>query len=417
MLEPTVLTARAGGAPEPPSPQTRMLESGENWARFSVEPLERGFAITIGNALRRVLLSSMPGNAITWVKIEGVLHEYASLPYMKEEVTEFLLNVKRVRIRSTSNRPTKMRLEVSGEGRVCAGDIATSDDFEIVNPELHLATLDSSDAGLSVEFNVEPGTGYEPAMSGEGLPGMPIGVLPVDAIYNPVRKVNYLAEKTRVGNATNSNYERLVLEVWTDGTITPAEVVRRSSEILVTHFFLFSGLGRSASAQDERSLSVPPEIYQMPIEKLQLSPRTLNCLKRAHMSKVGQVLETPDDELLKIRNFGEKSLEELKAKISELGLDGSRPIRAEALAGTGEDAPEWRSAYADLDEDLPVGFTGERTVATDDLDDDEDDDEDYFDDEDEDEEPAVRASLRRTPEQDPDGYAPDNDDYHDEDEC
>ena len=393
MLEPTVLTTRAGGAPEPPNPQTRMLESGENWARFAVEPLERGFAITIGNALRRVLLSSMPGNAITWVKIEGVLHEYASLPYMKEEVTEFLLNVKRVRIRSSNNRPTKMRLEVSGEGRVCAGDIATSADFEIVNPELHLATLDSGDAALSVEFNVEPGTGYEPALSGDSLPGMPIGVLPVDAIYNPVRKVNYFTEKTRVGNTTNSNFERLVLEVWTDGTITPAEVIRRSSEILVTHFFLFSGLGRGASTQEDRSLSVPPEIYQMPIERLQLSPRTLNCLKRAHMSKVGQVLETSDEELLKIRNFGEKSLEELKSKIQELGLDGSGPIRTEALVGTGDKGPEWRSAYADLDEDLPIGFTGERSAAVEDLDDDDEDD-DYFDDDDEEEEASVRTTLR-----------------------
>ncbi len=392
MLEPTVLTTRAGGAPEPPNPQTRMLESGENWAKFAVEPLERGFAITIGNALRRVLLSSMPGNAITWVKIEGVLHEYASLPYMKEEVTEFLLNVKRVRIRSSNNRPTKMRLEISGEGRVCAGDIATSADFEIVNPELHLATLDSGDATLSVEFNVEPGTGYEPALSGDSLPGMPIGVLPVDAIYNPVRKVNYFTEKTRLGNTTNSNFERLVLEVWTDGTITPAEVIRRSSEILVTHFFLFSGLGRGTSTQEDRSLSVPPEIYQMPIERLQLSPRTLNCLKRAHMSKVGQVLETPDEELLKIRNFGEKSLEELKSKIQELGLDGSGPIRTEALVGAVENGPEWRSAYADLDEELPTGFTGERPAVVEDLDDDDDDD-DYFEDDDDDE-PAVGTTVR-----------------------
>ena len=393
MLEPTVLTTRAGGAPEPPIPQTRMLESGENWAKFAVEPLERGFAITIGNALRRVLLSSMPGNAITWVKIEGVLHEYASLPYMKEEVTEFLLNVKRVRIRSGNDRPTKMRLEVNGEGRVCAGDIATSADFEIVNPELHLATLDSNEASLSVEFNVEPGTGYEPALSGDSLPGMPIGVLPVDAIYNPVRKVNYFTEKTRAGNTTNTNYERLLLEVWTDGTVTPAEVVRRSSEILVTHFFLFSGLGRGTAMQEERSLSVPPEIYQMPVERLQLSPRTLNCLKRAHMSKVGQVLETPDEELLKIRNFGEKSLEELKSKMQELGLDGSGPIRTEALVGIGEKEPEWHSAYDDLGDDLPVGFTGERTGAVEEMDD-EDDEDDFFDDEDEDEQPAVRATLQ-----------------------
>ena len=304
-----------------------------------------------------------------------------------------------------------MRLEVSGEGRVCAGDIATSADFEIVNPELHLATLDTSDASLSVEFNVEPGTGYEPALSADGLPGMPIGVLPVDAIYNPVRKVNYLTEKTRV-----TNYERLLLEVWTDGTVTPSEVVRRSSEILVTHFFLFSGLGRATSAQEERSLSVPPEIYQMPIEKLELSPRTLNCLKRAHMSKVGQVLETPDDELLKIRNFGEKSLEELKAKIQELGLDGSGPIRAEALVDAVEKDPEWRAAYADLDEDLPVGFTGERGAADTDIHED-DDEEDYFD-EDEDGDPVVMAAFRPVVSEDTtgDGNAAAAEDYEHEEE-
>ena len=414
MLEPTVLTTRAGGAPEPPSPQTRTLESGENWARFSVEPLERGFAITLGNALRRVLLSSMQGNAITWVKIDGVLHEYASLPFMKEEVTEFLLNVKRVRIRSGSNRPTKMRLEVNGEGRVCAGDIATSDDFEIVNPELHLATLDNSDASLSVEFNVEPGTGYEPAMAADGLTGgMPIGVLPVDAIYNPVRKVNYFTEKTRIANTTDSSKERLVLEVWTDGTIAPAEVVRLSSEKLVNHFFLFSGLGRSTSTQEDRSLSVPPEIYQMPIERLQLSPRTLNCLKRAHMSKVGQVLETPDDELLKIRNFGEKSLEELKGKIVELGLDGSGPIQTDALAGIAEKTPEWRSAYDDIDEDLPVGFTGERSAVAQ-APDEEEDEEDYFEDEDDDE-PAAKATVRTISDDDSAKDDTDND-SDDEDE-
>ena len=389
MLEPTVLTTKTGTA-EAPTRHIRLVASGENWAKFAVEPLDRGFAITLGNALRRVLLSSMPGNAITWVKIDGVLHEYASLPYMKEEVTEFLLNVKRVRIRSDSDRPTKMRLEVSGEGRVCAGDIATSANFEIVNPELHLATLDSRDASLEVEFNVEPGTGYEPALSADGLPGLPIGVLPVDAIYNPVRKVNYVTEKTRMGNVTD--YERLVLEVWTDGTVTPAEVVRRSSEMLVEHFFLFSGLGRFTSSMEERAArSIPPEIYQIPIEKLQLSPRTLNCLKRAHMSKVGQVLETSDEDLLKVRNFGEKSLEELKEKIKELGLDGSGQLRVEPLVGTAERGPEWRSAYAGLEDDLPVGFKGE-TIALAEESDDEDDEEDLFD-EDEDDEPAARGLV------------------------
>jgi DNA-directed RNA polymerase subunit alpha len=208
---------------------------------------------------------------------------------------------------------------VSGEGRVCAGDISTSADFEIVNPELHLATLDSKDSSLSVEFNVEHGIGYEPAVQSEGNTGLPVGVLPVDAIFNPVRKVNYAVERTRVGQVTD--YERLVLEIWTDGTIAPLEAVREAADALVNHFFLFSNLNRTTEPGLERpSLSVSPEVYQTPIERLDLSPRTLNCLKRAHITKVGEVLEMSDDDLLKIRNFGDKSLEELRQKLAERGI-------------------------------------------------------------------------------------------------
>jgi DNA-directed RNA polymerase subunit alpha len=212
-----------------------------------------------------------------------------------------------------------MRLEVTGEGRVCAGDISTSADFEIVNPELHLATLDAADSTLSIEFNVEPGTGYQPAVQNEGIAGLPVGVLPVDAIFNPVRKVDYHVERTRVGQVTD--YERLVLEVWTDGTIAPREAIREAAETLVNHFFLFSNLNPNVESQQDRpSLTVTPEVYQTPIERLDLSPRTLNCLKRAHITKVGEVLEMSDDELLKIRNFGEKSLEELREKLVERGI-------------------------------------------------------------------------------------------------
>jgi DNA-directed RNA polymerase subunit alpha len=212
-----------------------------------------------------------------------------------------------------------MRLEVSGEGRVCAGDISTSADFEIINPELHLATMDSDDASLSIEFNVEHGVGYQPAVQSEGVTGLPVGVLPVDAIFNPVRKVNYTVERTRVGQVTD--YERLVLEIWTDGTIAPLEAVREAADALVTHFFLFSNLNRTTEPGLERpSLSVSPEVYQTPIERLDLSPRTLNCLKRAHITKVGEVLEMSDDDLLKIRNFGDKSLEELRQKLAERGI-------------------------------------------------------------------------------------------------
>ena len=309
------------GVVETLKPEVHVLEAGETYGKVSVEPLHRGFGLTIGNPLRRILLSSTRGSAITWVKIDGVVHEYAAIPGVKEEVMELLQNIKRVRIRSQMDRPGKMRLEVAGGGRVCAGDIATSSDFEIVNPELHLATLDSSDSRLFIEVNVEQGVGYQQAVQSDGADTLPVDVIPVDAIFSPVRKVNYDVERTRVGQVTD--YERLVLEIWTDGTIRPVDAVRQAADSLVTHFFMFSNLSRSAEAGPERtSLVVSPEIFQTPIERLDLSPRTLNCLKRAHITKVGEVLEMSDDDLLKIRNFGEKSLTELRERLAERGIIG-----------------------------------------------------------------------------------------------
>ena len=319
MLETSILsTGITERETEVLAPEIKIMEGGDTYGKFAFEPLERGYGITIGNPIRRMLLSSIEGTAITWVKIDGVLHEYSTVPHMKEEVMDFLLKVKGIRIRSVTGRPGKMRLEIHGEGRVCAGDIATSADFEIVNPELHLATLDSEDATLSVEFNVEHGKGYQPAPQNDGLGGSLMGVLPVDAIFNPVRKVNYSVERTRVGQITD--YERLVLEMWTDGTIPPDEALRKSSQVLVNHFFIFSNLGHEIKGADRPSIMVSPEVYQTPIEKLGLSPRTLNCLKRAHISKAGQVLEMTSSELLKIRNFGEKSLEELTTKLRDEGM-------------------------------------------------------------------------------------------------
>ena len=320
MLDTLILTP---GTPEAGAetlkPEIRVLESEDTYGKVAVEPLPRGFGLTIGNPLRRILLSSTHGSAVTWVKIEDMVHEYSVVPGVKEEVMEILLNVKRIRIRSQSDRAGKMRLDVRGEGRVCAGDIATSSDFEIVNPELHLATLDSDDAHLSMEFNVEQGVGYQTAVQSDGTSNTPVGVLPVDAVFSPVRKVNYNVERTRVGQVTD--YERLVMEVWTDGTIKAVEAIQQAAENLVNHFFLFSNLNRVIDEGLERvPLVVSPEIYQTPIEKLELSPRTLNCLKRSHISKVGEVLEMSDEELLKIRNFGEKSLVELKEKLAEHGV-------------------------------------------------------------------------------------------------
>ena len=320
MLDTLILTP---GSPEAGTetlkPEIRVLESEETYGKVAVEPLPRGFGLTIGNPLRRILLSSTNGSAITWVKIDDVVHEYATVPGVKEEVMELLLNVKRIRIRSQSDRAGKMRLDVTGEGRVCAGDISTSSDFEIVNPELHLATLDSDTAHLSMEFNVEQGVGYQVAAQADGTSNPPVGVLPVDAVFSPVRKVNYNVERTRVGQVTD--YERLIMEVWTDGTIRAVEAIQQAAENLVDHFFLFSNINKVAEEGIERvPLVVSPEIYQTPIEKLELSPRTLNCLKRFHISKVGEVLDMSDDELLKIRNFGEKSLNELKEKLVEHGV-------------------------------------------------------------------------------------------------
>ena len=326
MLDTLILTP---GTPEAGTeiikPEIRVIEAEDTYGKVAVEPLSRGFGLTIGNPLRRILLSSTNGSAITWVKIDDVVHEYAAVPGVKEEVMELLLNIKRIRIRSQSERAGKMRLDVTGEGRVCAGDISTSSDFEIVNPELHIATLDSNDARLSIEFNVEQGVGYQVAAQNDGLSNPPVGVLPVDAVFNPVRKVNYNVERTRVGSITD--YERLVMEVWTDGTIRAVEAIQQAAENLVNHFFLFSNVNRVDEEGAERApVVVSPEIYQTPIEKLELSPRTLNCLKRSHVSKVGEVLEMSDDELLKIRNFGEKSLVELREKLVEHGVTDSVEI-------------------------------------------------------------------------------------------
>ena len=364
MLETYILPAGpAEGGSEAIEPGVHILESEDTYGKVAVEPLHRGFALTIGNPLRRILLSSTNGSAITWVKIDDVLHEYSAITGVKEEVMELLLNVKRIRIRAQSERAGKMRLDVSGEGQVCAGDISTSSDFEIVNPELHLATLDSDDSRLSIEFNVEQGVGYQPAAQSDGTSNPPVGVLPVDAIFSPVRKVNYGVERTRVGQVTD--YERLVLEVWTDGTITPVEAVREAADSLVNHFFLFANLDRVSEASTERpSLAVSPEIYQTPIERLDLSPRTLNCLKRAHITKVGEVLEMPDDELLKIRNFGEKSLVELRDKLLERGITTHQATAQEDEADGSQAGEEEGSiaAISDLSpEDIGELIVGEET--------------------------------------------------------
>lgn len=324
-----------------------------NYGKFVVEPLAPGFGVTLGNSLRRVLLSSLLGAAVTAVKIEGVQHEFATIPHVKEDVIEFLLNVKELRLKALSGRPGRLFLEVRGEGTVCAGDIKPSADFEIVNPELHLATLDSPDAYLDVVFYVEQGKGYVPAGRGDGLP---LGVIPVDAIYTPVRRVNYSVEKTRVGQV--SNYDRLILEVWTDGTTMPSEALSESAEILVNHFSLFSDLGKAPiEAEKPAAPAIPPEQYEIPLEQLGLSARTFNSLRRSGITKVGELLEMSDDDLLGLRSFGQKSLDEVKERLEALDLHPPPPEKEiESPGGEAETGAEIAGGDEHIDrmENWPV---------------------------------------------------------------
>ena len=310
------------------NPRVECEDSSENYGRYVVEPLSPGFGVTLGNSLRRVLLSSLPGAAVTAVKIEGVQHEFTTIPHVKEDVIEFLLNIKELRLKPLSDRPGRLFIEVKGEGTVCAGDIKPSADFEVVNPELHLATLDAPDASLEAVLYVERGKGYVPAGRGDGLP---LGVIPVDAIYTPVRRVNYNIEKTRVGQV--SNYDRLILEVWTDGTTTPNEALSNSAQILVSHFSLFYDLGLVIVEGDKPAApAIPPEQYDVPLEQLGLSARTFNSLRRSGITKVGELLEKTDEDLLGLRSFGQKSLDEVKERLEALDLRPAAPPEEEETA-------------------------------------------------------------------------------------
>ena len=303
-----------------PNPDVSEIEADEQYGKFEISPLQKGFGITLGNPIRRVLYSSLPGVAITSVKIDDVYHEYSTIEDVKEEVPEILLNIKGIRIlnESDTDRPGKIRLEVSGEGEVCAGDIMPTSDFQIVNPELHLATLNSSKAKLSLEMNVDHGTGYKPASA---MDESDIGLLPVDAIFTPIRKVNYSVEPTRIGQ--NTNLEKLIVEVWTDGSISPKDAIADASKILSEQFYFISTTTQIVDTEDE-SLApnlVPHATANIKVEDLELSSRTLNCLKRADINTVGGIMQTNKKALMQIRNFGEKSYRELVAILLELGLD------------------------------------------------------------------------------------------------
>jgi DNA-directed RNA polymerase subunit alpha len=299
-------------------PDIECVESKDNFGRFLAQPLEKGFGVTLGNSLRRVLLSYLPGAAVTRIRIEGIQHEFSTIPHVKEDVTEFLLNVKELKFIPLSGQPAKLILEVEGEGRVCAADIKPSTDFEIANPELYLATLDSPDAKLYVELDVELGEGYRQA---ESVDNLPVGTIPVDAIFTPIRKVNFTVEPTHVGQ--ESSREQLYLEVWTDGTISPVDAISRSAAILVEQLTPFVNYARVSLVKEEKELvglAIPEELSNMPVDQLNLSVRTMNCLRRGGIATVGQIITTGEKGLLSLRNFGQKSRQEIEQRLSELGL-------------------------------------------------------------------------------------------------
>ena len=294
------------------------IESRENFGRFVAEPLEKGFGVTLGNALRRVLLSQLQGAAVTRVKIEGIQHEFSTIPYVKEDATEFLLNVKELRLKPLSSQPGKLILDVEGEGQICAADIQPSADFEIANPELYLATLDSPEAKLYVEFDVELSSGYREAESTDNLS---LGVIPVDAIFSPMRKVNFVVEPIYIGQETSR--ERLYIEVWTDGTISPADAISQGAQILteqLSPFVNYAQLSRVEVEREPTPLGISEELYNMPVEQLNLSVRTMNCLRRGGIATVGELASKEEKDLMALRNFGQKSKQEIKDRLEELGL-------------------------------------------------------------------------------------------------
>lgn len=324
-------------------PKVECAESNETYGRFIAEPLEKGFGITLGNSLRRVLMSSLTGAAVTSVEIGGIHHEFSTIPNAKEDTRDFLLNIRALRIRPLSQRSGKMTLEIAGEGDFSAADIKPSADFEIVNSDLHLISMDSTKAKLSVELNVELGRGYLPARSSDGLA---VGVVPTDAVFTPVRKVNYAVEAS--GSGEGSSQERLVLEVWTDGTISPTEAVSQSSAILAEQVSCFRQLAKTLT-EDGDDLSwqrlIPPDQYDMPLDQLNLSTHTYNSLRRGGITTLGQLLERRTTEgLSSLAGFGAKSQEEVEVVLKGLNLptalEAKKPARKKGQSKSGEDMEE-----------------------------------------------------------------------------
>jgi DNA-directed RNA polymerase subunit alpha len=304
---------------EKPKIECVEINEKKDYAKFVVEPLEKGYGITLGNSLRRVLLSSLPGAAVTSVKIDGVLHEFSSIPGVVEDVTDIILNLKSLALKVYTDEPEVIRLEAVGPGEVVAGDITKNSQVEILNPELHIATLDNG-ANLTLEMAVEKGRGYRSAEKNK-REDLVIGVIPMDSIFSPILKVNHTVTDTRVGQITD--YDKLTLEVWTDGTICPDEAVSLSAKILNDHLKLFIGLTEKIGDVEimvEKEEEERDKVLDMNIEELDLSVRSYNCLKRAAINTVGELIQKTADDMMKVRNLGKKSLEEVEGKLASLGL-------------------------------------------------------------------------------------------------
>ena len=293
-------------------------ENDPNYGKFIVEPLERGYGTTLGNSLRRILLSSLPGAAVTSVKIDGVLHEFSTIPGVKEDVTEIILNLKKLAVRIGDNEERAL-INAVGPCEVTAADIVGNADMEIFNPDLHIATLEDK-ASLVIEINLARGRGYVPAEQNKDE-STPISVIPVDSIYTPVRKVNFTVENTRVGQVTD--FDKLILEIWTDGSIRPDEGVSIGAKIMQEHLSLFIGLTDSTGDFEimvEKEEDQKEKALEMTIEELELSVRSFNCLKRAAINTVEDLTQKTEEDMMKVRNLGKKSLDEVKHKLEELGL-------------------------------------------------------------------------------------------------
>ena len=305
---------------EKPNIECLEVNDTNNYAKFVCEPLERGYGVTIGNSLRRILLSSLPGCAITSVKIEGVLHEFSTIPNVVEDVPEVIVNLKNVRLKFDGNEEKTLRINFKGEGEVTAGDIESDGTVEVLNPDLHIATV-AEGGNLVMELTADRGRGYNSSEKNK-KPNQDISVLPIDSIYTPVKKVNYHVENTRVGQMVD--YDKLTIEVWTDGSLKAHEALSLAAKVMTGHLELFIDLSettKNTQVMVEKEESKKEKVLEMSIEELELSVRSYNCLKRANISTVEDLISKSESEMMKVRNLGKKSFDEVTAKLHSLGLD------------------------------------------------------------------------------------------------